>query len=447
MIPHDHFNKAFLCECGREHWIPIQTIEIGEDALDHLEQFLASHQFQSILILDDAVTGSLLGDRVKAALSNHPGLSVSDLQFPAAEHLHADQEAILAATSAIALHRPDVVIAVGSGTLTDIARYASFSAELPFVVVATAPSVDGYASTVAALQFNGVKLTKPAQAPLAIFALPSVLAEAPFVMLQSGFGDLVGKLTALMDWKLARFFYAEDWCQASYELVANALTDVVDAAEQLALRDQDAVTTLFEGLVKSGIAMAMMGNSRPASGSEHHLSHYWDFVTYLGHRPYVAHGIQVGYASHFTLDLYQRLNTLPVILPPMLPQLDDAWEADIRTRWGTGAEDIIDEQRAKLLWLTQHFDPTRWEGVDGHGLVEALSPEIHAITRTQAALTTMEIPRDLGRFFVSVPILQETLSHAHEVRARYTILDWLDGQGIRDQMVQSILDEASAADE
>lgn len=419
-------NREFACDCGKTHRISVAQVSVNEEATSDLREFLIRLGLLSVLVIDDATTGEVLGERVLVALAR-AGLSVFSLRFaaPNGEHLRADRSAIDEAVAAIVEHRVDVVVSVGSGTLTDIARYASFLQDRPFVAMATAPSVDGYASTVAALQFDGVKVTRPAQAPLAVFALPSVLSRAPWSMIQSGFGDLVGKLTALLDWKLARLLYDEPWCERTYRLVADALNRVLDGVLELSERHPKAVEDLFQGLVMSGMAMAMAGNSRPASGSEHHLSHYWDFLTYQGKRPYVAHGLQVGYATYVMLSVYDELQEVGELALPSPEEYDDD---AIRQRWGSGADDIFREQRTKADWLNQHYRPEKWSGMRGDQLIAALDPEYHQRDRVKAAIRTMGMGPSGETVSVTPAMLADGLQHAREVRARYTIFDWLRGQ-------------------
>ena len=419
-------NREFACDCGKPHRIAVGQVSVNEEAATDLREFLLRRGFSSVLVIDDATTGEVLGERVLAVLAS-AGLSVFSLRFAAVNggHLRADRSAIDKAVAAIAEHGVAVVVSVGSGTLTDIARYASFLQDRPFVAMATAPSVDGYASTVAALQFDGVKVTRPAQAPLAVFALPSVLSSAPWSMIQSGFGDLVGKMTALMDWKLARLLYDEPWCERTYRLVADAVNRVLEGVAELNERHPQAVEDLFWGLVMSGMAMAMAGNSRPASGSEHHLSHYWDFLTYQGKRPYVAHGLQVGYATYVMLSVYDELQEVGELA---LPRPEDDHDDAVRQRWGAGADDILREQRTKAAWLNQHYQPEKWSGMRGDQLIVALDPEYQQRDRVKAAIRAMGMGPSGETVSVTPAMLADGLRHAREVRARYTIFDWLSGQ-------------------
>lgn len=431
-------NREFSCDCGAVHRIPIEEIGVGEDAVDALAAFLGSAGPGRTLVIDDTNTGPLLGDAVRRAVASARG-KAEELRYPAEEHLRADGQALAFARRAIAAASADFVVAVGSGTLTDIARWASFEAGIPFVVMATAPSVDGFASTVAALQLDGVKVTRPAQAPRAIFTRPSVLAAAPWPLIQSGFGDLAGKITALMDWKLSVRLYDDAWCDEAYRLVADALGDLVASADALLARDSDAAGRLFSGLVRSGLAMAMVGSSRPASGAEHHLSHYWDYLTYRARRGYVGHGIQVGYATGWVLRAYERLQTLGPLKEPRLPALDRAWREDVRTRWGTGAEDVIRAQEEKLAWLSARWDVARWAGRTGSEIAASLMPEYGIGAAMRRVLMKMGLTEGPSAYDLTPAMIAEAMRYAREVRARYTVLDFLEGQRALTPLVEQIL--------
>ncbi|MCY0903117.1 MAG: iron-containing alcohol dehydrogenase, partial [Firmicutes bacterium] len=358
------------------------------------------------------------------------------------EHLTADQQAIDLAQGAIARAKASVVVVVGSGTLTDIGRYASAQSGIPFVSVATAPSVDGYASTVAALQFDGMKVTKAAQAPVGIFALPSVLSEAPWELIQAGFGDLIGKTTSLLDWKLACQLYSEDWCQASYDLVASSLNECLTLVDRLLVRDPQAVEALFNGLLSSGIAMAMMGNSRPASGSEHHCSHYWDFLAYKKQRRHGSHGMQVGFATYFTMQAYEALALNRGVREPEFPEPDAAWFDEVRNRWGVAADEVIAQQSAKRAWIRQQEKPVAWGDHFHEAIVDALKTELSGLTDIRRALALMGLSTSGASLEVTSDVLYDTLLHAREVRARFTIFDFWAGQGLLEEIARVICAKA-----
>ena len=131
-------------------------------------------------------------------------------------------------------------------------------------------------------------------------------------MLQSGWGDIIGKYSCLNDWKLSALINGEYFCQAVYDLVYETAKNVETLASGILQRDEQAIAALMEALVIVGIAMSFVGNSRPASGSEHHLSHYFEITGILHNEPYYPHGTDVLYSSVVTARLREILaNSIP----------------------------------------------------------------------------------------------------------------------------------------
>ncbi|MCL6443605.1 MAG: sn-glycerol-1-phosphate dehydrogenase [Alicyclobacillus sp.] len=399
---------------------------MSEDAMDRLETYIESHGYMRVLTVADANTVDVAGAELNRRLQRVVEC-VNAYVFPQREGLLADHVAVDAVEGALQGHRTDLVVAVGSGVINDIVRYVTHRAGVPYVLFATAPSMDGYVSTVAAMQFRGVKTTLPAQAPQAVFADPCVLAQAPWEMVVSGFGDLMGKAIALLDWRLSHHLYREYVCERAMALVESPLAECVRRTKALKRRDREAVEQLFQGLVSAGLAMAMVGNSRPASGSEHHCSHYWDFLSYKGRRGHYAHGLQVGYATHWMADVYRMVPHIGVLGIPEVPEVSQAWMDEVRSRYGTGADTVVNEQAAKQAWLlAQESD---WPGRDTAAVWAAIAPTGYSLDEVERALEEMGIRHRIGELEVDAGVLRETLLHAYELRARYTVLDLLRGQG------------------
>ena len=229
------------------------------------------------------------------------GVAAEPLVFERRSGLDATPEAVERARAELADGR--VPVAVGAGVITDVVRYAAHTLGRDFVSVPTAASMDGYASSVAPLMLDGVKVTYPARSPRAIFADPRVVAAAPAELTRSGLGDLLGKATARVDWLAAHLLYGEPFSEPAAARMLDALSFATANAESVLAGDPAAVTGLLEGLIESGIAMAIVGSSRPASGCEHHASHFWDLLAARGLRPHAPHGLQVGYATRFAMRL------------------------------------------------------------------------------------------------------------------------------------------------
>ena len=201
----------------------------------------------------------------------------------------------------------DLVVAVGTGAINDMTRYFSFKLDRPFYTVATAAPMDGFASSIAAIQVDHLKTTFDAQTPIAIIGDTDILKGAPYRMIAAGLGDLLGKFTCLCDWKLARIITGEHYCENIVELVGSCVKSVLSDADKAKERDPEALGKIMEGLVLAGVAMSLDGNSRPASGCEHHMSHYWEMMfEQAGKRP-VPHGTQVGVGTVLILKLVEHL--------------------------------------------------------------------------------------------------------------------------------------------
>ena len=171
-----------------------------------------------------------------------------------------------------------VMLAVGSGTINDISRYLSYKLHIPYVILCTAPSMDGYASVVSPLVIDGVKTTYDAVYPYAIVADINIMKEAPMHMLHAGLGDIIGKYTALSDWHIAEILNKEYFCSSVEQLMIKAVQKCVAASPKIKERDTEAIKSITEALIFSGIAIGMVESSRPASGEEHHLSHCWEMM-------------------------------------------------------------------------------------------------------------------------------------------------------------------------
>jgi glycerol-1-phosphate dehydrogenase [NAD(P)+] len=205
----------------------------------------------------------------------------------------------------------DLVIAAGSGTLHDIARFAAYTTGLPFVSVPTAPSVDGFTSKGAPIIIRGEKITVPAIGPIAIFADLDILREAPGAMAAAGFGDMLGKYTSLFDWKVGRITAEEPYMPLVAEITEEALQACVRHAGDIGERTEEGIRILIGALIDSGLAMLLFGQSHPASGAEHHLSHYWEMEYIRSGRRQLLHGAKVGVACAEITALYREFARLP----------------------------------------------------------------------------------------------------------------------------------------
>lgn len=292
------------CACGRVHHILTRAIKVEKGVLDKIPALMDEYGLAGrCLIVSDRNTFEAAGRHVEQVL-RRAGRAVSALVITR-ESVHADEETLGEIMMAME-PRPDVLIAVGTGSLNDSTRYVARHVGLPYFVVATAASMDGFASTVTPVCKDGVKLTYSGVHPQMVLAEPSVLAEAPMELAAAGFGDILGKRTALMDWTLARDITGEAYCPVAAGMMEQAMQACLETAPGLGSRDPDSVTALMKALALSGVAMQMHGNSRPASGVEHHISHFLEMRDLSRGKPASLHGDKVGVASLVGLSIYEK---------------------------------------------------------------------------------------------------------------------------------------------
>lgn len=294
----------FDCSCGRKHRSGIKHISVESGSIRNLPFFLGA--FNNVFVVSDNNTYEVCGKKVISILEKQD-FSVSYYTFSSTGFLVPDEKAL----GSLLVEIPsdtEVILGVGSGTINDLCRMISYKCHIPYVIVATAPSMDGYASSVSPLIIKGTKLTYEAVFPYAIVADLDILKDAPLDMLYAGFGDIIGKVTALTDWNLSRKINDEYYCDNSVALVNRAVQKCIDNLGGIAKREPSALKALVEALIISGVAMGFVGNSRPASGAEHHLAHYWEIEALSKGEEHNLHGISVGVGCVAISKLYNLVN-------------------------------------------------------------------------------------------------------------------------------------------
>ena len=307
------------CSCGEEHRMETRLCVIEAGALTQLETYMA----------ETGISGR------RCAVYDENTYHIPNLTRPRAEqeivlspeNLHANEDSTAQVLRTLA-PETEVLIAVGGGTIHDIVRYCARERGLPFVSVPTAASCDGFCSTVAAMTWKGYKDTMSCGAPLLVAADLSVIREAPRYLTNSGVGDMIGKFTALADWRIAHAVTGEKICRRIYETMEQAVNAVWNNARGTLRGDLAAYEAVTYGLMMSGLAMQMLKTSRPASGGEHHISHLIETEPELLHVHSTAlHGEKVGVGTVLASAEYHRLAEIEDLRPLVLPYtpLDDDW--------------------------------------------------------------------------------------------------------------------------
>lgn len=365
-----------------------------------------------VAVVSDRTTHEVFGARLERALGG-PG-RVQSIVLEAG--VHPDGDAVAAVRAATT--QADALIAVGSGSINDICKYAGAQDGKPYAVFATAPSMNGYTSYNAAITMHGHKLSLPAQAPRGAFFDLSILAAAPLRLIRAGLGDSLCRTTAEADWLLAHELFGKPFRQLPYDLLADDETPLFDNAAGLVAGDLEVMERLVRTLVLAGFGTAIVGHSQPASQGEHLISHYIDMFADAS-RPLIYHGEQVGVTTLSMVRLQEHmLATRPRIRP------DTVTAADFRTKYG--------EQLGASCWA--EFDKKRITAEGAEGLNDLLASRwtdirdhvqsvLLSTDRLTSVLTAAGADLTPEAIHLSRTFYETALRDCREIRDRYTFLD------------------------
>ncbi|MFC5449474.1 sn-glycerol-1-phosphate dehydrogenase [Paenibacillus aestuarii] len=421
----DWLGRSFDCACGHRHEVPIKRIVIERGALGAVAGYAQEAGYRHVTLVADKNTLQAAGNQLRELLeAAQVQVSVSVIRENTQGEVAADEEAIVQ----VLLDTPlasQALVAVGAGTIHDIVRFVAHRTRRPFLSVPTAPSVDGFASVGAPLIVRGFKMTIPACAPEAIFADLALLAQAPQAMVAAGFGDMLGKHTSLADWSLGRVLLDEHYCELSARLTLEAVELCTGHLGEIAQRTELGMRKLMEGLLLSGLSMLLVGHSRPASGAEHHLSHYWEMVLLRQRRRALLHGAKVGVATVLMAQRYQALRELSAgEAAARLAQREvpgrEADAARIRHAYGDLAELVIAENFPGDNGTDARSLKARI--VERWGDVQQIARAVPAPEQLSAWLEAVQGPLTPEQLGVEPELLAASLTDALFVRNRFTIL-------------------------
>ena len=433
----DYLAVELQCSCGQKHYVPIKAVEIGPGAIcklpDYTKKFGYSHPY---MICDD-ITFRIAGERCEKLLKE-AGIESYVLIL---KHTGFDE----ATLGEIVLNLPencDLMIGVGTGSITDMLRFSSYKLGLPCFTVATGAPMDGFAASIGIMNVNNLKKTMQAHTTELIIGDTDILKTAPYRMTVAGFGDLIGKITCLNDWELARIINNEHYCKNIVDLVQNCLSHVLSIAPKIKDRDPDALGSVMSGLVLSGAAISLYGNSRPASGAEHHMSHYWETVMEQRGTQHAMHGEQVAVGTVLVLMLIEELLKWDVDFDrarAFARAYDSAaWESEIRRAYGSAADEVIAiENSAK-----------KNEPVNRLKRIDSMEKNWAAICAQMRTLPSAEylmnllkeigcpcLPSEIG---IDSATLKDTFLYCKEVRARYTVFQTVYDLGLMDTLSDAV---------
>jgi glycerol-1-phosphate dehydrogenase [NAD(P)+] len=432
---------APACACGRAHPLRLRAVILGEGALDESAERLSRGPVRTVWVLSDGNTEAAAGARWKARVR---GKRLTSRVLPAHPRPVPTEALVAELAAEVRAAAPDLVVAVGSGVVSDLGKAVSRQAGPPSWSIATAPSVDAYTSATSAIRVGDFHRAVPAAPSEVVVCDVGVLAAAPRTLFLAGLGDLLAKYLARLDWQLAHAMTGEPFCEALSALAVGSARQAVRAAEVSARDPLAAAAALVDAGLVSGLCMQAVGSSRPAATAEHTVAHFWETAGAVTREENDLHGLLVGVASRAVLrgyaELYPRLRTVTVdpavrraaldvepgwqaVLPPEMFRFRDTLDAVARSRAPA---------RAALESRLEAFSRRREQ------VVELAAPILTELAGAVGTLERLGFPFSPAQLGIADPWLHLGARHARLLRDRYTSFDLAHDLGLEAELAAAV---------
>ncbi|MBQ9156499.1 MAG: sn-glycerol-1-phosphate dehydrogenase [Eubacterium sp.] len=428
-----YLDKEIDCSCGHKHYSSVKRIDIDKEAVKRLPKHIEELGYKKPFIVADINTWKAAGEAAAAELAA-AGIDYGKVILDYEEVVPNEQ--VIGEILVAVRPGTDLILGVGSGTLNDLCKLISFRMGLDYIIYATAPSMDGFVSIGSALMLQHVKTTVDCQGPVAVIGDTDVLAQAPMRLIAAGLGDTLGKYTCLMDWKLSHLINDEYYCKEVVDMVRTAIATVMEYRDKVRERDPEAIKAVTEALVLTGIAMSFVGNSRPASGCEHHFSHFWEMRALMHGQTPELHGTQVGVGTIVALKLYHMLAEEKIDFAAAKARVFDKneWIANIHHCYEIAADGIIAvEEKSKKNDIPARDQCIDYMEKNWDKIVKTIEEELPATEDMEKLLASLDAPVTPAGIGVSDEEVRDCVIYAKEVRPRFTVLQILWDLGLSEE--------------
>ena len=424
------------CGCPSEHSLPDQDIYVGSGLLHNIPRYIRARNLgNTCLLVADTITWEVAGKAVHEALAAG-GFQVTLCVIKREQAMEPDERACGEVLLSIQ-PETEFLISVGSGSITDITRVNAIRTKLPFVCVGTAPSMDGYTSVISPLLLRGVKIHRAGVCPDIIVCDLDVLETAPLDMVLSGFGDVLGKYIANVDWMIGSIINDEPYCPLCGEIVMGAVNMLLDNVQEIKLKSKKGVRCLIEALLLSGITIMIIGHTRAVASVEHSVAHYWEMMQLLHGRRPPMHGTSVGVATRLVWPVFLRFAG-EALKEPDLEAIKKARPGrEERTAWmlhafgqEAGSAIMRDNPADFLTWEEQLRRITR-----ARERMPAIRDAISSLppfAKIESALQQLGFPLTPQEIGIDRELLHLSMHCAKDYRSRYTLFKLIDELGLHE---------------
>ncbi len=431
------------CQCGKAHKANVKDTVIRKGAIAELPALVKKYGATRAFVIADVNTYPIAGDKICALLSEN-GIPSSKYVFPD-KRLIPNERTV----GSLMLHfdnKADIIIAIGSGVINDTSKILAAIAKLPYIIVASAAYMDGYAAGSSSMEVDGVKATVQTKSPDAIVGDIDILNGAPVHMAKAGLGDMLAKYVSICEWRLSHLINGEYYCKDVAEFTRTTLRNCVSNAGGLLAKDEDAMKALFQGLVDCGTAMDYAGCSRPGGGIEHYFSHLWDMRGIEFGTPTASHGTQVTIGTLYTIKLFHALKKITPDKQKALAyarSFDFAdWSEKLRAFVGKGAETMIKlEAKERKYDLEKHSRRLevileKWDEI-----LQIIEEEIPSMEIFEGILNAIEAPKSIEEIGLDKSILPMTFMATKDIRDKYILSRLAWDLGVLEELADTLVQE------
>lgn len=424
------------CKCGREHFLPNIKVICKSGAIQELPAIINQFGAKKVFVFSDKNTFIAGGEKVIGVLQNNKIEYTSYVIQN--EKVKPDEKNV----GSLIMHfdkSADLVIAVGSGVINDLTKVLCSVANKPFIIVGTAPSMDGYASATSSVTRDGLKVSLNTKCAEVIIGDLDILKKAPLHLVKAGIGDMLAKYVSICEWRISNIINGEYYCEKTAQAVRAALKKCIDNVEGLLKGDEDAISAVFEGLVLSGTAMAFVDNSRPASGVEHYFSHVWDMRAVEFGTNYDLHGIQCAIGTLKAIEIYNKLKKITPDREKAVQSAKnfdyESYSESLKAFLGKSADGMIKAEREDGRYdLTKHALRLNKIIENWDEIRKVIDEELPPIERLYQVFDLLKLPKTPQEIGIDQNIYYQTFTTTKDIRDKYVLSKLVWDLGIGEEI-------------
>ena len=430
-----NYKAPVNCKCGKVHNPITSKIICSSGAISTLYLNIKNLNAKKPFVVADEKTFKIAGGKVFSILKDN-NLNFSSYVFKT-QNLEPNENSISALTENFK-SGCDIVIGIGSGVINDLCKILAKNLSLPYIIIATAPSMDGYCSATSSVSLNGLKVSLPTKCADVVIGDIDILKTAPLKMLVSGLGDMLAKYISICEWRISNIITNEYYCEEIANLIRTALKKCVENIDGILNKDENAIQAVFEGLALGGIAMNYAGISRPASGVEHYFSHILDMRNLEFNAPCSLHGIQCAIGTLYTIKFYEKLKLVKIDKEKALNYVKNfdysLHMAKLKELLGKGAIEMIALEKKE-----QKYSPIKHEKrldiitKNWNKILEIINSEIPPYSYIEDILNKLNAPKFAKDIGVDENLVPFIFKATKDIRDKYVLSRLLFDLGVIDE--------------